>query len=171
MQAIGAINPGPMALSTGMSSAEITRRVEYALNRVPNVSGVNNHEGSRFTADAALLAPVVAVLKAQHLFFFDSRTGTDSKVGAVARAAGVETASRDVFLDDDARPAAVSRRRSKPLSAKPSAGGVAIAIGHPHDVTLNLIAEWLAHDHGVTLVPLEDAIRLKPARAAAMASR
>ena len=39
--------------------------------------------------------------------------------------------------------------------------GVAIAIGHPHDVTLKLLKTWLAQDHGVRLVPLDEAMRLK----------
>ncbi len=170
MQAVSAINPGPMALKVGMSGAEITRGMEYSLNRVPGVAGINNHEGSRFTADAAALAPVAAVLKARHLFFFDSRTGADSKVAAVAEAAGVETAGRDVFLDDDLSPAGVAAALDS-LARQARAGGVAIAIGHPHDVTLKLLAAWLAEGHGVTLVPLEEAMRLKQARAIALAAR
>jgi polysaccharide deacetylase 2 family uncharacterized protein YibQ len=39
--------------------------------------------------------------------------------------------------------------------------GVAIAIGHPRDVTMRLLAAWLARDHGVTLVPLDEAMRRK----------
>ena len=49
--------------------------------------------------------------------------------------------------------------------------GVAIAIGHPHDVTLKLLQAWLAQDHGVTLVPLDEAIRLKAQSSAALAMR
>lgn len=162
MQALGPANPGPMALMVGMSPTEIARRVEYALNRVPGLSGINNHEGSRFTADAGGLVPVVAALKARGLFFFDSRTGAVSHVAAVSEAAGVETASRDIFLDDDPRPAAVAAQLED-LARTARRTGVAIAIGHPRDATLTLLAEWLKHDHGVTLVTLQDAMRLKRA--------
>ena len=48
--------------------------------------------------------------------------------------------------------------------------GGAIAIGHPHDLTLRLVAAWLAQNHGVTLEPLSEAIRLKTERTA-LASR
>jgi uncharacterized protein len=48
--------------------------------------------------------------------------------------------------------------------------GVAIAIGHPHDVTLKILAAWLAQDHGVRLVPVSEAIRLKTEHAAVMAA-
>ncbi len=166
MQAIGPSNPGPMALMVGMSHAEIARRMAYALNRVPGISGINNHEGSRFTANAEGLVPVAAALKARGLFFFDSRTGAVSKVGTVAQDAGVETASRDIFLDDDPRPAAVATQLEE-LARVARRNGVAIAIGHPRDATLTLLTEWLKQDHGVRLVSLQDAMRLKRERALA----
>jgi polysaccharide deacetylase 2 family uncharacterized protein YibQ len=153
-----------------MTADEIARRLGWNLARVPGLVGINNHEGSRFTADTAGLAPVMATLRARHLFFFDSRTGPQSAVAAAARAAGVRTAARDIFLDDDQRPAAVSAELEM-LAREARRSGVAIAIGHPHDVTLKLLAAWLAQDHGVVLVPLDEAIRLKAERATALAAR
>ena len=160
MQAVGGENPGPMTLKSGMAADEIARLLGQNLSRVPGLVGINNHEGSRFTADAAGLKPVMATLRARHLFFFDSRTGPDSQAEAAARAAGVMTAGRDIFLDDDQSAAAVSAELEN-LAREAKRTGVAIAIGHPHDVTLKLLAAWLAKDHGVTLVPLDEAIRLK----------
>jgi polysaccharide deacetylase 2 family uncharacterized protein YibQ len=153
-----------------MESDEIARRLAWHLSRVPGIVGINNHEGSRFTADAAALEPVVAVLKARHLFFFDSRTGPGSKVGAVARAHGVMTAGRDIFLDDDRSEGAVSAQLEM-LAGEAKRNGVAIAIGHPHEVTLRLLAQWLAEDHGVSLVPLDEAMRIKAERRAIFAAR
>jgi polysaccharide deacetylase 2 family uncharacterized protein YibQ len=170
MQALGHEDPGPMTLKTGMAPEEIARRLGWNLARVPGLVGINNHEGSRFTADAVGLAPVMATLKARHLFFFDSRTGPDSRVPAAARSAGVMTAGRDIFLDDDPREAAVSAQLEM-LAREAKRSGVAIAIGHPHDATLRLLKDWLAHDHGVTLVPLDEAIRLKAGRETAVAVR
>jgi polysaccharide deacetylase 2 family uncharacterized protein YibQ len=174
MQPLGGKDPGPMGLKPGMPADEIARRLGWNLARVPGLVGINNHEGSRFTADAAGLAPVMASLKARHLFFLDSRTGPQSGVAAAARAAGVMTASRDIFLDDDPSPAAVGAALDM-LAQQAKRSGVAIAIGHPHDTTLKLLAAWLAQDHGVILVPLDEAIRMKVGRAASdgvtMASR
>jgi hypothetical protein len=79
MQPLGRSDPGPMALEAGMAPDEILRRLNWSLARVPGAAGVNNHEGSRFTSDAGALAPVMAVLKARGLFFFDSRTSAGSK--------------------------------------------------------------------------------------------
>ncbi|HKY18328.1 MAG TPA: divergent polysaccharide deacetylase family protein [Rhizomicrobium sp.] len=170
MQALGPSNPGPMALKTGMAGDEIARILGWNLARVQGLVGINNHEGSRFTADAAALAPVMATLKARRLFFFDSRTGPTSAVGRTARAQGVMTAERDIFLDDDPEPAAVAAQLEM-LARMAKRNGVAIAIGHPKDATLRLLKAWLAQDHGVTLVPLDEAMRLKAARRAMVAVR
>jgi polysaccharide deacetylase 2 family uncharacterized protein YibQ len=170
MQALNGKDPGAMGLKPSMTADEIARRLGWNLARVPGLVGINNHEGSRFTADATALAPVMATLRARHLFFFDSRTGPQSAVAKAARAAGVRTASRDIFLDDDPRAPAVSAELEM-LSREARRSGVAIAIGHPHDVTLRLLAQWLAQDHGVTLVPLDEAIRLKAEGRNAIAMR
>jgi polysaccharide deacetylase 2 family uncharacterized protein YibQ len=168
MQAIGPRDPGPMALKPGMPADEITSRLDWNLARVPGAVGVNNHEGSRFTADETGLVPVMARLWERGLFFFDSRTGARSKGESVAREMGVMTASRDIFLDDD--PDAVAAQLAA-LARQAQRHGVAIAIGHPHDATLTILKEWLAQDHGVTLVPLDEAMRLKAARAMTVAAR
>jgi len=170
MQALNGKDPGPMGLKPEMTRDEIARRLGWNLARVPGLVGINNHEGSRFTADASALEPVMAYLKARHLFFFDSRTGPESAVRTTASAAGVMTGARDIFLDDDPRPLAVSAELEM-LAREAKRTGVAIAIGHPHDVTLKLLAQWLAQDHGVTLVPLDEAIRIKTQRAITLAAR
>jgi polysaccharide deacetylase 2 family uncharacterized protein YibQ len=170
MQALNGKDPGPMGLKPQMTRDEIARRLGWNLARVPGLVGINNHEGSRFTADAAALKPVMATLKARHLFFFDSRTGPESAVRGAARAAGVMTGARDIFLDDDPRALAVSAELEM-LAREARRTGAAIAIGHPHEVTLKLLALWLAQDHGVTLVPLDEAIRIKNQHLLAVAAR
>jgi hypothetical protein len=170
MEARGPQNPGPMTLKHGMGADEIARRLGWHLARVPGIVGINNHEGSRFTADLQAMIPVMATLRARHLFFLDSRTGPDSQAMAAAEAAGVMTAARDVFLDDDQSPAAVAAQLEL-LARDAKRTGVAIAIGHPHDVTLTLLKKWLAEDHGVMLVPLDEAIRLKSQGGTTVATR
>ncbi|HEX2759423.1 MAG TPA: divergent polysaccharide deacetylase family protein [Rhizomicrobium sp.] len=170
MQAIGNRDPGPMALKPGMSAEEITSRLDWNLARVPGAVGVNNHEGSRFTADETGLVPVMARLWERDLFFFDSRTGARSKGESVAREMGVMTAGRDIFLDDVPGEDEVTRQLQA-LVRQAKRHGVAIAIGHPRDATLKVLKEWLAQDHGVTLVPLDQAMRLKASRPVAVAAR
>jgi polysaccharide deacetylase 2 family uncharacterized protein YibQ len=80
------------------------------------------------------------------------------------------TGARDIFLDDDASAPAVSAELEM-LAREARRTGIAIAIGHPHDVTLALLKQWLAEDHGVTLVPLDEAIRMKAERRTALAAK
>ena len=162
MQATGAEYPGPMALRTDLLPGEIQRRLVAALLRVPGAIGINNHMGSAFTADANALIPVCEELAARHLVFFDSRTTPDTQVVRVAHAFGVASAERDVFLDDEQTAGAVDVQLAE-LEAKARQQGVAIAIGHPHDVTLAALAAWTAQaaSRGFVIVPLSEAIRLK----------
>jgi uncharacterized protein len=167
MEAVSHINPGAMALTVG--APDIAAKLAWNIARVPGLAGINNHEGSRFTEDAASLAQVDKVLAEKHLFFFDSRTIGDSKVGAVAQDYGVMSGGRDVFLDDVISESAV-RQQLDALAAVAKREGVGIAIGHPHDATLKVLAAWLAENHGVELVTLPDAMRRKN-EAIALASR
>ncbi|HVU21214.1 MAG TPA: divergent polysaccharide deacetylase family protein, partial [Rhizomicrobium sp.] len=100
MEAVSTQKPAPMMLMTGLPSAENVRRLVWALDRVPEHVGINNHEGSRFTANRDALEPVMQELGARHEFFLDSRTTADTEAIQVAEAYGVTAASRDVFLDD-----------------------------------------------------------------------
>ena len=150
----------PMALRPDMTPDEITRRLDWNLSRVPGIVGVNNHEGSRFTTDAPALTPVMARLKTKGLFFFDSRTSPRSAAERVAADMGVMSAGRDIFLDDVPGEDEVIRQLQA-LVREAKRTGVAIAIGHPRNATLTHLKKFLSEDHGVKLVPLDEAMRLK----------
>jgi len=165
MQAIGAQNPGPMALSPSLAPEENIRRLDWAFTRVPGYAGINNHEGSLFTSNRAALVPVIEHLADRHALFFDSRTTADSQVVSVARAFGVASAARDVFLDDVQTIDAVDAEL-RMLEARAKETGIAIAIGHPHGITLDAVAYWTAHQSGFELISLSEAIRLKTEREA-----
>jgi polysaccharide deacetylase 2 family uncharacterized protein YibQ len=160
MQAQGPHDPGPMTLGVSLPAQENIRRLDWAISRVPDLVGINNHEGSLFTSNAAALGPVMARIAQRRVFFFDSRTTPASRAVTVARAHGVESSDRDVFLDDVVTAAAVDAQL-RVLEAKAHRSGAAIAIGHPNEITLDAVAHWVAHEQGFALVTLETAIRLK----------
>ncbi len=158
MQALAKTRPAAGMLT--VDAPDNVARLKWNIARVPGLIGINNHEGSRFTHDENLLAPLMPVLAEKGLFFFDSRTVGNSRVVPVARRFGVMSAGRDIFLDDTISEEEV-RRQLEALVYTAKREGVAIAIGHPHDVTLRILVEWLKQDHGVTLVTLPEALRLK----------
>ena len=153
-------NPGPNALLSGLTAAEFTRRLDWNLSQFAGYVGVNNHMGSKLTSDAAALAPVMAALKARGLLFLDSRTSGQSQGLAVARRYGVPAVERNIFIDHDVSPIAVRTAlvRAEDLARR---NGFAIAIGHPKDVTLDALEEWLpdVQQRGFALVPLTAIVR------------
>jgi hypothetical protein len=62
------------ALRRDLPVEENIRRLDWALSRVPYYAGINNHEGSLFTADRLALIPVAERLYGRGVFFLDSRT-------------------------------------------------------------------------------------------------
>jgi polysaccharide deacetylase 2 family uncharacterized protein YibQ len=112
---------GPNGLAASLGRDEVLRRLRWDLGRVDDFVGINNHMGSRFTADAEAMAPVIAELRARGLLFLDSRT-TASSLGAVlAQRAGVPFAERDVFLSRLGRADMAAWSRSAIRTTRPCA--------------------------------------------------
>ena len=149
------VDPGPNVLKLGMEAEELRKRIEWALSRFTGFVGINNHMGSRFTADAAGMAVVMEELKMRGLLFLDSRT-TGGTVGAkLAAEAGVPFAERNVFLDNINEEAAVEQQLAQ-LERSAKKNGWAIGIGHPKDATIMALSRWIPmmEEKGLTLVPL-----------------
>lgn len=152
----------PLTLKLGMAPEEVRAIVERQLDAVPYRVGVNNHQGSRATADRALMATVMQIVKARHLYFVDSRTTADSVAYEVARESGVRTAYRTVFLDgpqgEPTREYALGQLRL--LAEKVKQEGWGLAIGHPHRNTLAALDEYLPEfrRQGIQLVYLSQLV-------------
>ncbi len=150
-------------ITLAMSLGEIRRRTLRALRAVPYAVGVNNHEGSAFMRSARHVRAVLEVVKAERMFFVDSRTTTRSQGLAVARALGVPATDRQVFLDNDPSPERIRRSlaRLKKIAVN---RGHALGIGHPHRTTIQVLADWLprASAQGIRLVPVSALTELGP---------
>jgi polysaccharide deacetylase 2 family uncharacterized protein YibQ len=155
MEAEGGGDPGPGAVVEGLSSRRITKRAEAAVEAVPGATGVNNHMGSRITADETAMAAILDVVARRGLFFLDSRTTAETRAFEWARERGIAAAKRDVFLDDEPSGAAIAAQFAAWLDAA-RAQGAAIAIGHPREPTLALLERELprARAAGFELVPV-----------------
>lgn len=155
-------DPGPNALLTSLPADEIRRRLTAALGSFDGYVGVNNHMGSRFTADRALMAPVLAEIQKRGLLWLDSRTTPNSAAGGLAGPLHLPFAGRDVFLDNVETVAAVRTQLARTETVARHQG-VAIAIGHPHDATIEALAAWLpeVQKRGFTLVTISAAVRAR----------
>jgi polysaccharide deacetylase 2 family uncharacterized protein YibQ len=151
---------GPNGLAVGLGEDEVLRRLRWNLARFEGYVGINNHMGSRFTANAESMAPVMAELKARGLLFLDSRTIGRSAGVELARRYGVPHAARDVFLDNEVNAPAIATQLAE-VEAIARRNGSAIAIGHPHDATIAELTLWLEQlpKKGFVLVPLSTVVR------------
>ena len=159
MEPMGSADPGPDALLVSMSQDEIRQRLDTALASFTGFDGMNNHMGSKFTSNVEDMELVIGELQQRHLFFLDSRTSAQSVGAAIARQHGLPTISRDVFLDDDMSPKAV-RIQLEQTERVARHKGYAVAIGHPHAVTLQALEEWLpdAEKRGFIFVPINSLV-------------
>jgi polysaccharide deacetylase 2 family uncharacterized protein YibQ len=133
-------DPGPGALHSDMRPRQLRATTRRALAAVPGAAGVNNHMGSALSEDREAMAAVLEVVRAQGLFFLDSRTSASSVAYALARDLGVPAAERRVFLDGDRDPGAIRREFERLLDLADGAAP-AVAIGHPYPETLAVLAE------------------------------
>ncbi len=152
---------GPGGVYGEMSEEAIARVVRANLDQLPGVVGINNHMGSRGTADPRVLRAVMRVIKERGLFFVDSRTTPRSAAEPVARELGVPLAVRSVFLDHDPAPEAI-RQQVRRLVDLARRQGSALAIGHinrPHtaEVLREMVPEMEAG--GVEIVPVRTVVR------------
>ena len=146
--------PEKQELRPGMSANDVNAMVGDLLQALPDVAGVNNHQGSQSTADAALMDELMPVLREHNLFYVDSRTTAATVAYDTAQRFGVRSGFRNVpFLDDVAEVGAVRRQLLLALRDARKKGD-AIAIGHPHAATLQALREVLpeANAQGVRLV-------------------
>ena len=147
---------GPGAVTTQMSTEEIKSQVRKDLDSVPYVRGINNHMGSKATADERVMRAVLEVAKERDLFFVDSATSSDSKVVSIAKEMGVPVAKRDVFLDNINSKHAIDQQLHR-LMKKGMERGHGIAIGHvgiqgentSHSITSSLP---VLHRSGIKIV-------------------
>ncbi len=131
-------DPGQGAVAEGMAPAAIEAAVRRDLLAVPEAVGVNNHMGSRATADPAVMRAVLRVVRERSLYFLDSRTTGDTVAFDIAREMGVPAVERSVFLDDR-RDESYIEGQVRELLRKARERGSAVAIGHPDPVTVEVL--------------------------------
>jgi len=159
MESLGGSDPGDGKVTTEMDDATIQAQVRDDLRRVPLARGVNNHEGSKATADARVMRDVAEVLASEGRYFIDSRTTAATLAARETVSLGVPTASRNVFLDNVDTIAAVEAQLRTAGDLARHAGW-AIAIGHPKAATLAALRALIPslEGQGVTFVLVQDLV-------------
>ena len=119
---------------------EIKDRINKSFEHLPESIGLNNHQGSRGTADPRVMTLLAKEIKKNKKFFIDSRTASNSIAESTMRKYGVPTNKRDVFLDNELDEEKIKIQLLK-LAEKSEKKGIAIGIGHVKPQTLNVLAK------------------------------
>ncbi len=155
-------------VSVGMSREAVGEMVTRYLDAVGPVDGVNNHQGSRATADSDVVDAVLDVLEARRLFLLDSLTSPKSLAYTRARRRGIPAARNALFLDDGTSDPDEVARRVRRLGELARRYGRAIGIAHPHLWTLEALERELPslRAGGIELVSVCDLVGRAPRTAA-----
>ncbi|MEW9710199.1 divergent polysaccharide deacetylase family protein [Paenibacillus sp. SI92] len=134
---------GPGSITTDLSNDEIRKRVLAAIADVPYAIGINNHMGSKATADERVMKIVVEICKEKGLMLLDSRTTPKSLVGKLAGQMGVPYSENQLFFDDLYTYSHINKQMNK-FKKLVHERDICIAIGHvgpPGKKTAQVIKE------------------------------
>lgn len=132
------LNTQYKTLLINSSTDTIEQRVKEIRRLFPKAKYLNNHTGSVFTNDYKAMYKLYKALDKQGFVFIDSRTVSSTKVPKVAREFDHIYISRDIFIDNEHNiPSIHQKLKEAVVIAKKK--GYAIAIGHPHKVTMEAL--------------------------------
>ena len=126
------------ALMSYFQDDEIKDRINSAFDQLPESIGLNNHQGSRGTADSRVMTLLAGVIKEKKKFFIDSRTTSNSLAETTMRKYNVATNKRDIFLDNELDEEKINTQLLK-LAELSEEKGIAIGIGHVKPQTLSVL--------------------------------
>ncbi len=131
---------GAGGLTTGMEKHDLTTTLRQAIRSIPYVQGINNHMGSALTQRRSEMGWIMEELYNYPLYFVDSRTIAASVAGNTAQQYQIPNLSRDVFLDHWQTRKSIHSQFGRLIKLAKEKGS-AVAIGHPHQVTVDYL-EW-----------------------------
>ena len=126
------------ALMSYFQDDEIKDRINSAFDQLPESIVLNNHQGSRGTADSRVMTLLAGVIKEKKKFFIDSRTTSNSLAETTMRKYNVATNKRDIFLDNELDEEKINTQLLK-LAELSEEKGIAIGIGHVKPQTLSVL--------------------------------
>jgi len=135
MEAMNYPHPEPDTMNVNWNYLQIKNRIEKIKKEFPKVYFINNHTGSKFTSNYSAMKKLFKVLKEENLGFVDSKTTPYSKAKSVDKIYHIPLLSRNIFLDNKLNKNYIREQLKKAVKIAKKRG-YAIAIGHPHKITL-----------------------------------
>lgn len=126
-------------LLTSFTKKQVQERVHELRQLFPTARYINNHTGSVYTNSYDAMHTLYRALRKEGFVFIDSRTVGSSKVRKIAHAFGDAYVARDIFIDNIHTIPYIHGQLQKAVKMAKKKG-YAIAIGHPHPITLQALA-------------------------------
>jgi len=147
-------------LSESLNANEVEERIDLAFLEIPMAVGMNNHQGSKATANLQLMKNVARSLKKRNKFFLDSFTNPESRGFITMRRFGVKTELRQVFLDHIEDSLHIQNQLDSLVHLSHSMD-VAIGIGHVKPITLEILKKEIPRlkSEGYNFVSLSKIVR------------
>ncbi len=142
-------------LITTFSKAQIEARAKELRALFPTARYINNHTGSVFTDDYKAMKTLYAALRKEGFIFIDSRTIGSTKVPKITEEFGDTYVARDVFMDNEHNVPYIHRQLQKAVKMAKKRG-YAIAIGHPHKMTMKALSSAGSIFNEVELVYIDE---------------
>jgi polysaccharide deacetylase 2 family uncharacterized protein YibQ len=160
MQSFEPVRIGPGALTMDMNREQFKISALKSILSIPHVSGVNNHMGSLITSQTTQMQWLMEELARTQLFFVDSRTTVATKAQKIAQQYRVANTQRNIFLDHVINEQAIEKQFDQ-LIQTARKNGTALAIGHPHSVTMSVLERRIPQlqSMGIQLIPVSKLIK------------
>jgi polysaccharide deacetylase 2 family uncharacterized protein YibQ len=160
MQALNFSHPEPDTMNIDWTYAQIKQRINQIKKWFPDAKFINNHTGSKFTANLQSMNYLFRALKEENLGFVDSRTTPYSKSKIVEKIYHIPFFERNVFLDNKQNISYIQNQLKKAVKIAQKRG-YAIAIGHPHSATIEALRESKEILKNVDVITINQLFQLK----------
>lgn len=164
---------GPGGLTECMTQKKFIKVLDANIESIPYAKGFNNHMGSLLTKSQLWMTRLMREMaNNRSLFFVDSRTTSGSVALAVARTEGLQSITRDIFIDHEESNEFIQQQLKK-LIKQAKRKGTALAIAHPKKITLSILEKWLPtlESQGIKLVSVSKLIKLQQQKQLALLNR
>jgi polysaccharide deacetylase 2 family uncharacterized protein YibQ len=135
------------------SISKIEHRIRNLKKLYPRAKYINNHTGSKFTSNDKSMDKLIKILKKYNYTFLDSRTTAKTVASKYANKYHLTMLSRNIFLDNKQDKQYIKNQLTKAVKMAKK-HGFAIAICHPHNITLKTLAQskYLFEDINLVLI-------------------
>ena len=161
MEPQNGMDPGAGAIFVGITDNEIKSRLFEAFENIPQAMGMNNHMGSKVTADMHTMQVIAEFVKDHNKFFLDSRTTGNTVSDFALSVYNLPSLKRDIFLDDNNTDDFIRKQFLAGMEIAKEKG-YAVLIGHVQNprviyVLKNLYNSML--EQGFTITSVSDLLK------------